>query len=83
MTDLLLASSQLAIDHHGNTQDLIRGKRPMKIGVVGGSISFGSGTSRIGIDDWFSILSRSFTAYHSTTKARSPIDLSPFLSLSA
>ncbi|GIL85111.1 hypothetical protein Vretimale_9973 [Volvox reticuliferus] len=36
-------------------QDLLRGDRSLKIGVVGGSISYGIAASRIGETDWFSI----------------------------
>ncbi len=39
-------------------QDLISGKRQVKIGVVGGSISWGTGPTIRGYTDWFSVFSR-------------------------
>lgn len=37
---------------------LLTGNKPMKIGLVGGSISWGQGASRRGVTDWFSVFSR-------------------------
>ncbi|KAG1667238.1 hypothetical protein FOA52_009803 [Chlamydomonas sp. UWO 241] len=39
-------------------RDLITGKRQVRIGVVGGSVTWGTGPSVRGVTDWFSIFSR-------------------------
>lgn len=36
--------------------DLILGKRPLKIGAIGGSITNGAKASKIGETDWFSLV---------------------------
>lgn len=37
---------------------LLTGTKPMKIGLLGGSISWGQGASKRGVTDWFSVFSR-------------------------
>ncbi|GFR51942.1 hypothetical protein Agub_g14463 [Astrephomene gubernaculifera] len=39
------------------TSDLLSGSRPLRVGVVGGSISVGEGSSRRHVTDWFSVFS--------------------------
>ena len=37
-------------------RDLLTGRRPVRVGVVGGSISWGQGASDRGVTDWFSVV---------------------------
>ena len=39
-------------------RDLLTGRRQVKVGIVGGSISWGQGASKRGVTDWFSLVSR-------------------------